>query len=446
MGTHILHRQMKKPLPTVAAGEGVYLIDSEGKRYLDGSGGAAVSCLGHNHPKVVQAIKDQVDKVAFAHTSFFTNEPSEKLADWLCEQAPGDFGGVVFSAGGSEAMEAALKVCRQAHLEEGNAQRSHFIARRQSYHGATLATMSIGYHAARRKTYAPMLMTENISHISPAYAYRHQKEGESEEEYAVRAAGELEQEIQRVGPDKVAAFVAETVVGSSIGVAPPPAGYFKEIRRICDEYGVMLILDEVMSGMGRTGTLFAFEQDGVVPDIVACAKGLGGGYQPIGAIVVGMKHAKAIATGSAQLAHGHTYMAHATACAAALAVQKVIVEDDLLPRVHELGAYAMNALKEQLDQHPHVGDIRGRGLFIGAELVANRETKEPFAPDRNVALRVKQTAFDNGLICYPNAFSADGERGDHVLLAPPFIISKSEIDELVDKLSRSIEDVTASVS
>lgn len=446
MTTHILHRQMKKPLPTVAGGEGVYLIDAEGKRYLDGSGGAAVSCLGHNHPKVVQAIKDQVDKVAFAHTSFFTNEPSERLADYLCEQAPGDFGGVVFSAGGSESVEAALKVCRQSHLERGEDKRAHYIARHQSYHGATLATMSVGYHAARRRTYAPMLMKDNISHISPAYAYRHQQDGESEEEYGVRAAQELEAEILRVGPEKIAAFVAETVVGSSIGVAPPPKGYFKEIRRICDSYGVMLILDEVMSGMGRTGTLFAFEQEGVTPDIVTVAKGLGGGYQPIGATVVASKHAEAIAKGSAQLAHGHTYMAHATACAAALAVQTVIREENLLPRIRERGAYAMNALRERLGQHAHVGDIRGRGLFIGVELVADRETKEPLAPELNVASRVKQTAFNNGLICYPNANSADGERGDHVLLAPPFIVSESEIDELVDKLGRSIDAVTTSVS
>lgn len=445
MSTRILHRQMKKPLPTVERGEGCYLIDDTGKRYLDGSGGAAVSCLGHNHPKIVQAIKDQVDKVAFAHTSFFTNEPSEKLADYLCEQAPGVFGGVVFSAGGSESVEAALKVCRQAHLERGEEKRSHYIARRQSYHGATLATMSVGYHAARRKTYAPMLMTENISHVSPAYVYRHQRDDESEEEYGLRAAQELEAEIQRVGPENVAAFVAETVVGSSIGVAPPPKGYFKEIRRICDEHGVMLILDEVMSGMGRTGTLFAFEQDGIAPDIVTVAKGLGGGYQPVGATIVATKHAEAISKGSAQLAHGHTYMAHATACAAAMAVQNVIQEENLLDNVKERGAYAMKALNDRLGQHAHVGDIRGRGLFIGVELVADRESKEPFEAAKNVAAKIKQTAFENGLICYPNASSADGERGDHVLLAPPFIISEAELDELVDKLSTSIDSVTSSL-
>lgn len=445
MTSHILHRQTKKPLPTVASGEGVYLIDTTGKRYLDGSGGAAVSCLGHNHPKVVQAIKDQVDKVAFAHTAFLTNEPSEQLADWLCQRAPGDFGRVAFVAGGSEAVEAALKIARQSHIERGENKRTHFIARKQSYHGATLGAMSVGYHEERRKPYRAMLST-NTSHISPAYAYRHQRKDEREEEYGKRAAQELENEIKRVGPDNVAGFVAETVVGSSIGVAPPPEGYFKEIRRICDKYGAYLILDEVMSGMGRTGTLFACEQDDVEPDIVAVAKGLGGGYQPIGAAIVSSKVADPIVTGSGSLMHTHTYMAHATACAAALAVQKVIEDDNLLPRVRERGAFLMKMLHERLGQHAHVGDIRGRGLFIGIELVADRETKEPFAPQLNVAGRIKKTAFENGLICYPNAASADGERGDHVLLAPPFIISENEISELVDKLCNSIDEVLTEVA
>lgn len=438
MTSRVLHRQIRKAMPVVASGDGVYLTDTGGKRYLDGSGGAAVSCLGHNHPKVVQAIKDQVDKVAFAHTAFLTNEPAEELAEWLCRRAPGDFGRVAFVSGGSEATEAALKICRQAHIENGNGTRTHFIARRQSYHGATLGAMSVGYHAQRRKPYAAMLAT-NTSHISPAYAFRLQRDSETEEDYGLRAAGELETEILKVGPENVAAFVAETVVGSSIGVAPPPKGYFREVRRICDQYGVMLILDEVMCGMGRTGTLFACEQEKIEPDIVAVAKGLGGGYQPIGAALVSNRVAGAIAEGSGSLMHTHTYMAHPTACAAALAVQKVIEDDDLLPRVRARGEYAMNALRARLGQHAHVGDIRGRGLFIGIELVADRETMEPFEPGLDIAARIKKTAFENGLICYPNATSADGERGDHVLLAPPFIISESEIDELVAKLATSID-------
>lgn len=446
MTSHILHRQNKTPLPVIASGEGIYLIDETGKRYLDGSGGAAVSCLGHGHPKIIQAIKDQLDKVAFAHTGFFTNAPAEELADWLCERAPGDFGRVVFAAGGSEAVEAALKVTRQVHVERGDVNRSHFIARRQSYHGATLATTSVGYHVQRRKTYAPILLNECVSHISPAYAYRHQRADESGEDYGKRAAQELEDEILKVGPDKVAAFVAETVVGATIGVVPPPPGYFREIRRICDKYGVLLLLDEVMSGMGRTGTLFACEQDGVEPDLVTFAKGLGAGYQPIGAMMVSSKNADAIINGSGLLEHGHTYMAHAVACAGSLAVQKVIEEENLLPQVRTRGAQMLDLLKEKLGQHAHVGDIRGRGLFIGLEFVANRETKEPFAPELNVAGRLKAAAFENGLICYPAGGTADGIRGDHVLLAPPFIISESEVEQLVEIFEKSFGQVMDAVS
>ena len=437
MTSHILHRQTKTSLPVIAGGEGIFLIDTNGKRYLDGSGGAAVSCLGHGHPKVTQAIKDQLDRIAFAHTGFFTNEPAEELADWLCQHAPGDFGRVVFTAGGSEAVEAALKVARQIHTERGDNKRCHFIARRQSYHGATLGAMSVGYHVQRRKIFAPML-SKTVSHISPAYAYRHQRADESGEDYGKRAAQELEDEILRVGPETAAAFVAETVVGATIGVVPPPPGYFREIRRICDKYGVLLILDEVMCGMGRTGTLFACEQDGVEPDLVTVAKGLGAGYQPIGALLVSSSNADAIVKGSGALQHGHTYMAHAAACAGSLAVQKVIEQENLLANVQARGAQLMDVLKERFSQHAHVGDIRGRGLFIGLEFVANRETKQPFAPELNIAGRLKASTFENGLICYPAGGTADGMKGDHVLLAPPFIISQSEVEQLADIFENSL--------
>jgi len=446
MNSRILHRQNKIPLPVIAGGEGAYLIDDTGKRYLDGSGGAAVSCLGHGHPKIIQAIKDQLDTIAFAHTGFFTNRPAEELAEWLCARAPGDFGRVVFAAGGSEAVEAALKITRQIHVERGDDGRAHFIARRQSYHGATLATTSVGYHVQRRKTYAPLLLDGCVSHISPAYAYRHQRADESGEDYGKRAARELEEEIRRVGPEKVAAFVAETVSGATLGVVPPPPGYFREIRRICDKYGVLLILDEVMCGMGRTGTLFACEQDGVEPDIITIAKGLGAGYQPIGATLISSKNAESIVKGSGLLEHGHTYMAHAAACAGALAVQKVIEEESLLPQVLTRGAQLMDLLKERLGQHAHVGDIRGRGLFIGLEFVADRETREPFGPELNVAGRLKTVAMENGLICYPSGSTADGTKGDHVLIAPPFIISEAQLEELVDKLEKSLGQVIETVS
>jgi len=445
MTSHILHRQNKTPLPVIAGGEGVYLTDKTGKRYLEGSGGAAVSCLGYGEKRVIQAIKDQLDKIAFAHTGFFTSEPAEQLADWLCERAPENIGHVAIVSGGSEAVEAALKIARQALIERGEEKRTHFIARRQSYHGATLGAMSVGYHVERRKPYQDML-GHNTSHISPAYAYRHQRADESAENYGKRAAQELEDEILKVGPEKVAAFVAETVVGATIGVVPPPPGYFREIRRICDKYGVLLILDEVMSGMGRTGTLFACEQDDVEPDLITIAKGLGAGYQPVGATLISSKLSEAILQGSGSVKHSHTYMGHSAACAGALAVQKVIEEDELLPQVQARGAYFTNLLKERFGQHAHVGDIRGRGLFMGLEFVENRETKEPFAPELNVAGRLKDATFENGLICYPAGGTADGIKGDHVLLAPPFIISEPQLDELVDKLEKSLSQVMDAIS
>jgi hypothetical protein len=440
MTTHILHRQTKTPMPVIASGEGVYLTDTDGKRYLEGSGGAAVSCLGYGNKRVINAIKEQVDKIAYAHTGFFTSEPAETLADWLCDRAPGDIGQVAFVSGGSEAVEAALKISRQALIERGEEQRTHIIARRQSFHGATLGAMSVGYHVERRKPYLNML-SQNTSHISPAYAYRHQRADESAEDYGQRAARELEDEILKIGPEKVAAFFAETVVGATLGVVPPPPGYLREIRRICDKYGVLLILDEVMSGMGRTGTLFACEQDGVEPDMITIAKGLGAGYLPIGATLMSSKIADAISQGSGAMKHSHTYMGHATACASALAVHTVIEEDNLLAQVQERGAFALALLQERFGQHAHVGDIRGRGLFIGLEFVEDRETKEPFAPELNVAGRLKDAAFENGLICYPAGGTADGVSGDHVLLAPPFIISESELEELVDKLEKSLTQV-----
>ena len=445
MTTHILHRQTKTPMPVIASGEGVYLTDSEGKRYLEGSGGAAVSCLGYGNKRVIKAIKDQLDKIAFAHTGFFTSQPAEELADWLCERAPGNIGQVAFVSGGSEAVETALKISRQALIESGEEKRSHVIARRQSFHGATLGAMSVGYHVERRKPFLGML-AQNTSHISPAYAYRHQRSDESAEDYGKRAARELEDEILKVGPDKVAAFFAETVVGATLGVVPPPPGYFREIRRICDKYGVLLILDEVMSGMGRTGTLFACEQDGVEPDMITIAKGLGAGYQPIGATLISSRLADAITQGSGAVKHSHTYMGHAAACAGALAVQKVIEEDELLSRVRTRGAHFMELLNDRFGQHAHVGDIRGRGLFVGLELVADRETREPFAPELNVAGRLKAATFENGLICYPAGGTADGTRGDHVLLAPPFIINEAQLEELVDKLEKSLGQVMDAVS
>lgn len=436
MPNHIFGRSTKGALPTAVAGDGCYLIDASGKRYLDGSGGAAVSCLGHSNAAVRAALHAQLDQVAFAHTGFFTSEPAEQLADTLVAAAPEGIERVYLVSGGSEAVEASLKLARQYFLEIGQPQRHRVIARRQSYHGNTLGALATGGNEWRRAQFAPMLV--ETSHISPCYEYRERAEGESLEAYGLRAADELEAEIQRLGPESVMAFVAEPVVGATAGAVPAVPGYLKRIREICDRHGVLLILDEVMCGMGRTGYLFACQEDGVSPDMITIAKGLGAGYQPIGALLVQGKIYDAIAAGSGFFQHGHTYMGHAMAAAAANAVLGEIQSRELLMRVRMQGEKLDAALRAELGQNPHVGDIRGRGLFRGVELVESRETKAPFDPARKLNARIKAEAFAAGLICYPMGGTIDGLRGDHVLLAPPFIIEDAQIDELVGKLSGAI--------
>lgn len=397
--THVFHRNPRQKLPVAVAGQGIELIDSEGRRYLDASGGAAVSCLGHGHPRVIEAIKAQLDNIAYAHTSFFTTEVSETLADTLVQAAPGDLDHVYFVSGGSEAVESALKLARQYFVEVGQSSRRHFVARRQSYHGNTLGALAIGGNAWRREPFLPLLVPAH--HVSPCYAYRDQQAGETDAQYAQRLADELEAKILELGPDTVAAFVAETVVGATAGAVPPVGDYLKRIRAVCDKYGVLLILDEVMSGMGRTGYLFACEEDGVVPDIVTIAKGLGAGYQPIGAMLSTRRIYDAIVGGSGFFQHGHTYIGHATACAAALAVQRTIAEDNLLANVLARGEQLRARLREALGDHPNLGDIRGRGLIVGVEFVADRDSKATLDPALKTHARLKAAAVQNGLLVYP---------------------------------------------
>ncbi len=383
------------------------------------------------------AIAAQVDRLAFAHTGFFTSEPAEALADHLAAHAPGDLAHVYFTSGGSEAMEAALKMARQYWLEAGSPERRHFIARMQSYHGSTLGALAVGGHVERRAPYEPLLA--EVSHIAPCYAYRGQGAGEDAEAYGLRVAGELEQAIAAVGGETVIAFVAETVVGATLGAVPPVPGYFRRIREICDRHGILLILDEVMCGLGRTGTLHACEQEAVVPDLLCLAKGLGAGYQPVGAVLVSERVYGAFAAGSGAFRHGHTYMGHATACAAALAVQRAIAERDLLANVRSQGEALAAALHDRFAAHPHVGEIRGRGLFRGIELVADRASKAPFDPALKLHARIKAEAMARGLICYPAGGTADGTRGDHVLLAPPFIVTRDDIALIVDRLADAVD-------
>ena len=434
--THVFHRDPRLKYPMAVRGEGPYLIDKEGKRYLDASGGAAVSCLGHSDPAVITAIQRQLEKLPFAHTSFFTNEPMEALADALIARAPNSFDKVYFVSGGSEAIEAALKLARQYFVEKGEPQRAHVIGRRQSYHGNTLGALAVGGNAWRRKQFEPLLI--ETTHVSPCYAYRWKSASETDAAYGERLAKELESEIQRLGEKSVIAFVAETVVGATLGAVPPVPGYFKRVREVCDRYGVLLIMDEVMCGMGRCGTLWAFEQEGIVPDLVAVAKGLGAGYQPIGALLVSRKISDAVIGGSGFFQHGHTYIGHAAACAGALAVQRRLHEDGLLSRVRLLGQALEARLRRHFDENPHVGDIRGRGLFWGIELVEDRATKKPFDPKLRMHARVKRKAMQAGLMCYPMGGAIDGVQGDHVLLAPPFILDETQLDELVDKLGSAI--------
>ncbi|MBS3647188.1 aspartate aminotransferase family protein [Pseudaminobacter sp. 19-2017] len=435
--TRILHRSIHAKLPVAVAGRGIELFDADGKAYIDASGGAAVSCLGHGHPDVIAALHEQLDRVAYAHTGFFTTEVAEKLADRLVQDAPEGLDHVYLVSGGSEAIEAALKMARQYFVEKGEPKRRHIIARRQSYHGNTLGALAAGGNEWRRAQFAPLLIETH--HIDPCYAYRYQRHGESEEEYGLRAANLLEEKLLELGPDEVIAFVAEPVVGATAGAVPPAPGYFRRIREICDRYGVLLILDEVMCGMGRTGTLYACEQDSVAPDLVVIAKGLGGGYQPIGAVLLAAKIFEAFAGGSGFFQHGHTYMGHPMAAAAALAVQEVIRRDDLLANIRAMGDRLDERLRQRFGNHHHVGDIRGRGLFRGVELVADRATKEPFDPKLKLNARIKREAMARGLMVYPMGGTIDGVRGDHILLAPPFIVEERDIDEIVSRLGEAVD-------
>jgi adenosylmethionine-8-amino-7-oxononanoate aminotransferase len=439
--THLLHRSIAGTLPVAAGGTGIEIVDSMGKRYLDASGGAAVSCLGHGHPAVNAALHEQIDKLAYAHTGFFTTDVAERLADTLIADAPQGISHSYLVSGGSEAVEAALKMARQYFIEKGEPQRRNIVTRRQSYHGNTLGALAAGGNEWRRAPFSPLLMQTH--HIDPCFAYRYAEPGEAEEAYGRRAADLLERKIQELGPETVMAFIAETVVGATAGAVTPAKGYFRRIREICDRHGVLLILDEVMCGMGRTGTLHACEQEGIAPDLMTIAKGLGGGYEPIGAVLLSKQIYDAFAQGSGFFQHGHTYMAHPLACAAGLAVQQTIKRDNLLANVREMGALLQRRLGERFGNHAHVGDIRGRGLFQAVELVEDRSTKAPFDPARKLHARVKKAAMARGLMVYPMGGTIDGQRGDHVLLAPPFIVTAEQIGEIVDRLGSAIDDALA---
>ena len=441
--THVLHRQIGQPYPVAASARGIAIRDAKGKEYIDASGGAAVSCLGHSHPDVLAAMHEQLDRLAYAHTSFFTTEVAEELADELIAHAPEGMSHVLLVSGGSEAIEAALKLARQYFVERGEPQRRYIIARRQSYHGVTLGALAAGGREWQRKAFAPLLIETH--HVSPVYEYRERRADESAQAYGERLAQELESKIGELGGENVIGFVAETVVGATMGAVPAVPGYFRRVREVCRRHGVLLILDEVMCGMGRTGTLHACEQEGISPDLMVVAKGLGGGYAPIGALMVQDEIFQAVVHGSGAFQHTHTYMGHPLACAAALAVQRVIRRDNLLANVRAQGTHLSRRLRERFGNHPFVGDVRGRGLLQGVELVADRGTKEAFDPKLKMHARVKREAMARGLMVYPMGGTVDGVRGDHVLIAPPFIVDDGAVDTIVERLGDAVDASTKQI-
>ena len=439
---HVFHRSTTTAPPVAVSGEGIYLIDAAGRRYVDACGGAAVSCLGHGHPQVIAAIEEQAAHLEYVHTGFFTTDAAEELATVITNMSPGTLERVWYTSSGSEATEAALKLARQYHLERGDSGRSKLIARRISYHGNTLGALATGGSAWRRKPYEPLLI--DVSLVDPCFEYRFAEPGESAEAYGRRAADALEREIERLAPETVMAFVAETVVGATAGAVPPVTGYLQRVREICDRYGVLLILDEVMCGSGRTGTFLSCEQDNVVPDIVTLGKGLGAGYQPIGAVLCTGAVYETVAGGSGALKHGQTYNAHPVGCAAALAVQRIIRDEDLLDRVQDAGARLQSLLSTRFGNHPHIGDLRGRGLLVALELVADRTTKAPFDPELAMHEQAKSEAFARGLLIYPSGGTVDGRSGDHILLAPPYNVTEPELEMIVDLLGETLDAVLPS--
>lgn len=441
--SHLVHRNLRAAPPLAVSGQGIWLTGADGHRVMDGSGGAAVACLGHGHPHVLAAMRKQLDQLTYAHTSLYSNPAAEALADMLVGHAPGKKHGgglthAYFVSSGSEGMEAAIKMARQHFVEAGQPGREKFIARRQSYHGNTLGALAMGGNAMRRAPYTPIL-TDAFSHVAPCYAYRDQFSGESDAAYVARLADELEAEFHRLGPNTVAGFVAETVVGATLGCVTALPGYFPAMKAVCDRHGALLILDEVMSGMGRCGTLHAWEAEGIAPDIQVIAKGLGGGYQPIGGILVNDRVLDPIRAGSGGFMHGHTYQAHPMACAAALAVQEVIRDENLIGNVQAMGRLLETQLTERLGNHRHIGDIRGRGLFWAIELVEDRASKAVFDPARKIHARIGADAYALGLACYPMGGTIDGRRGDHVLLAPPYNATAAEIGMIVERFGEAVD-------
>lgn len=429
---------MSDALPRVAYGKGVYVYDSDGKRYIDGSSGPALFCLGHGNREVGEAIKSQIDRIAHGYRYMFSSDPLEDLQALIAEESGGGLNRMIFVSGGSEAVESCLKVALQYHSANGEASRRWFISRRRSWHGNTLGALSVSGFEARRAPYEGALIDSSL--LSTVNVYR-PPPGVAPDDVAVFCADELKREIELLGAETVAAFIFEPIVGAAGGVVPAPPGYAARIRDICDRYGVLMIADEVMCGVGRCDAWRALDVDGVTPDIMAIAKGLAGGYMPLGAAVFHERLYDRIIDADGEVISGHTYSGHTTACAAGLAVQNIILRDKLIEKASADGHYLRARLAETIGDLDFVGDIRGRGLFIGIELVADRETKEPYDPEIRLFEQVRRRAFANGLICYPSGGNVDGLRGDHIILAPPYTATRNEIDEIIDKLAETLRQI-----
>lgn len=441
----ILHRTPLAP-PIATSGKGIEIILKDGRTMVDAIGGAAVTVIGNGHPLVVKAVQEQVEKISYVYNVQLSNEPAEELAHWLVETSKGAFAAAGIMAGGTEAMEGAIKLARQFYFETGQPQRVNFIARKQSFHGNSIGTLALGNHPGRRSPYVDIFPGNNFHHVSPAYALWYKNAGESEEEYVKRLADELDAKFQELGPDTVIAFVAETVVGATTGVGVAPKGYFKAVKEVCHRYGALLILDEVMSGMGRMGTLHAWESfgDGVHPDIQAVAKGLGGGYSPIGAVLMNRKVANAIRYNRGMWKHGHTYQAHPVSCAAALAVQKVVRNENLLQNARERGAQLESLLRTKLTasdspSKPFIVDIRGGGCFWGIEFEPE-PTKLPNVRGVRFGPYLQEVAFKNGLLMFGMSGSIDGSKGEFSLLAPALNVTSEEIDKIAYLFVKSVEE------
>nr|WP_226375638.1 aspartate aminotransferase family protein [Pantoea stewartii] len=428
----VIYKNLNQHPVSVVGGQGVWLRDKHGKRWLDTCGGVAVSSLGHCHPRIVAAMQREATALSWAHAGSFTTEAAEMLADWLVTRS-GGMAKAQFLSGGSEAMELAIKVAWQYQHERGKPKKKHIIARRQNYHGSTFNTLAISGNRQRRGIYEPLL--PEVSFVSPCYAFRDQRGEETDEAYTDRLAQELEQQILSIGSDNVCAFIAETVVGSTAGAVPPVQGYFRKIQQVCLRHDVLLILDEVMAGMGRTGAYFAYQDDGIVPDMVAVGKGLAAGYQPISALLIKAHIHQTIARGTGVLANGQTHVNHPFACAIALEVQRTIEEEQLLKRVCRSGEFFRAMLKECLHGLDYIGDIRGRGLFCGVEFVTDRYSMNPLTPPQHFASRLKTSGLEQGLLLYPGTGTVDGINGQHILFAPPFIASDDELALMVERFT-----------